>query len=207
MSRTIPDDELLAACATGDEQALGSLYERFGRLAYGVALRVLRDVGLAEDAVQEAFLTVWRQAATFDRSRGNATTWILTIVHRRAVDLVRSEAGFHSRHARLQATTGDAGMSQVDDDVALRAARMEVRAALATLPGAEREVITLAYWCGLTQSEIATALGIPIGTVKSRTFSALTRLREALGRPPESVDARLAAGVHTRWPGGVLALG
>jgi RNA polymerase sigma factor (sigma-70 family) len=83
------DPDLLAACSNGDEQALGALYDRYGKVAYGVALRVLRDSALAEDAVQDAFVSVWRQAATYDRTRGKASTWILTLVHRRAVDLVR----------------------------------------------------------------------------------------------------------------------
>ena len=187
MARSIRDDhDLLAACAEGDEQALGSLYDRFGKVAYGLALRVLRDAALAEDAVQEAFLAVWRQAASFDRSRGTASTWILTLVHRRAVDLVRSQARFNALPDQLEAMGPPAVVAEsADDDVALREARGEVRAALATLSRAEREVLGLAYWGGLTQSEIATALGIPSGTVKSRTFSALARLREALSQVPE----------------------
>jgi RNA polymerase sigma factor (sigma-70 family) len=180
------DDDLLAACAEGDEQALGSLYDRFGKVAYGLALRVLRDAALAEDAVQEAFLAVWRQAARFDRSRGTAATWILTIVHRRAVDLVRSQASFNAAPDQLEVMGTPAVVAEsAADDVALREARGEVQAALATLSRAEREVLGLAYWCGLTQSQIATALGIPSGTVKSRTFSALARLRETLGQAPE----------------------
>jgi RNA polymerase sigma-70 factor (ECF subfamily) len=184
MTRSICDDEdLLAACAEGDEQALGSLYDRFGKIAYGLALRVLRDADLAEDAVQEAFLAVWRQAARFDPSRGSASSWILTFVHRRAVDLVRSEVRFKAPRERLEALMPDAVVDEsFDDDVVLREAREEVRAALATLSKAEREVLGLAYWHGLTQSEIATALAIPHGTVKSRTFSALAHLRESLSQ-------------------------
>ncbi len=187
MASSIPDDDdLLVACAEGDEQALGSLYDRFGQVAYGLALRVLRDAALAEDAVQEAFLQVWRQAARFDRSRGTASTWILTIVHRRAVDLVRSQAGFNALPDQLE-TMGDHAFvaESAADDVVLGEAQGEIRAALATLSRAEREVLGLAYWWGFTQSQIATALGIPTGTVKSRTFNALVRLREALGQVPE----------------------
>jgi RNA polymerase sigma-70 factor, ECF subfamily len=179
------DDELLAACADGDEQALGSFYDRFGTVAYGLALRVVRDAALAEDAVQETFLTVWRQAATFDRSRGTASTWILTLVHRRAVDLVRNQARFNALPDQLEMKGRQAVVAEsADDDVALRGARREVQRALATLAKAEREVLDLAYWGGLTQSEIATSLDIPPGTVKSRTFSALARLREALSHVP-----------------------
>jgi RNA polymerase sigma factor (sigma-70 family) len=187
MAPSIPDDgDLLAACAEGDEQALGSLYDRFGTVAYRLALRIVRDAALAEDAVQEAFLAVWRQAAGFDRSRGSASTWILTLVHRRAVDLVRRQARFNALPDQLEVIAPQAVVSEsAAGDVELREARHEVQAALATLSKAEREVLDLAYWGGLTQSEIATALGIPSGTVKSRTFSALRRLREALSHRPE----------------------
>jgi RNA polymerase sigma-70 factor, ECF subfamily len=180
MARSIPDDaDLLTACAEGDEQALGSLYDRFGGVAYRLALRVVRDASLAEDVVQEAFLTAWRQADTFDRSRGKVSTWILTLVHRRAVDLVRRQARFNALPDQLEVMAPPA--ESTEDDVALREARREAQAALSTLSRAEREVLELAYWGGLTQSEIAAALGIPSGTVKSRTFTALARLREALG--------------------------
>ena len=187
MARSIrDDDDLLVACAEGDEQALGSLYDRFGKVAYGLALRVLRDAALAEDAVQEAFLAVWRDAARFDCARGKASTWILTIVHRRAVDIVRSQASFNALSDQVESAGPPAVVTgSADDDVALREARGELQAALATLSRAEREVLGLAYWCGLTQSEIATMLRTPSGTVKSRTFSALARLREVLSQVPE----------------------
>lgn len=179
------DEDLLLACAEGDEQALSSLYDRFGRIAYGLALRVVRDAALAEDAVQEAFLTVWRQARRYDRSRGRAAAWILMLVHRRAVDIVRSEARSQGPSDRLEALAAQmADAASANDDIVLQGARPELKAALATLSKVEREVLGLAYWCGLTQSEIATVLEIPHGTVKSRTFSALARLREALSAAP-----------------------
>jgi RNA polymerase sigma-70 factor (ECF subfamily) len=219
MTRSIrDDDDLIAACAEGDEQALGALYDRFGKLAYGLALRVLRDAALAEDAVQEAFLAVWRQAAGFDRSRGTASTWILTLVHRRAVDLVRRQARVNALPDRLDEMPPPAVMAEsVDDDVELRETRSEVKAALATLSKADREVLGLTYWCGLTQPEVAIALGIPCGTVKSRTFNALVRLREALGRPPEPSivpqgrsgrrSSRSKKAREPRWSAGARHLG
>ena len=180
------DHDLIAACAEGDEQALGSLYDRFGKVAYRLALRVVRDAALAEDVVQEAFLLVWRQAASFDPSRGKASTWIFTFVHRRAVDVVRRQARFNALPEQLEVMAPQSVVAEsVDDDVELREARRDVRAALATLSEVEREVLELAYWGGLTQSEIATKLGIPTGTVKSRTFNALSHLREALSQEPE----------------------
>jgi RNA polymerase sigma-70 factor (ECF subfamily) len=145
-------------------------------------LRVVRDAALAEDVMQEAFLTVWRQADRFDRSLGTASTWILTLVHRRAVHRVRRQARFNALPDRLDLMAPRAVDAEgIDDDVALREARRKVQAALSTLSRGEREALELAYWGGLTQSEIAAALGIPPGTVKSRTFTALARLREALG--------------------------
>jgi RNA polymerase sigma-70 factor, ECF subfamily len=187
MARSIRDDhDLLTACAEGDEEALGSLYDRFGTVAYRLALRVVRDAALAEDVVQEAFLTVWRQAASFDPSRGRASTWILVLVHRRAVDFVRNQARFNALPDQLEGAAPLAVFTEsADDDVELRETRRDVQAALATLSRAEREVLDLAYWGGLTPSEIATRLDIPPGTVKSRTFSALARLREALRHGPE----------------------
>lgn len=183
---TRDDPDLLAACSNGDEQALGSLYDRYGRRAYGVAVRILRDSALAEDAVQDAFLTVWRQAATYDRARGKVSTWILTLVHRRAVDLVRRQNRFNALPVELAAAEPLAPVEGgADEGVELQAARSEVQAALRTLSSAEREVLDLAYWGGLTQSEIATALGIPSGTVKSRTFNALAKLRDALHQTTE----------------------
>ena len=136
--------------------------------------------------MQEAFLAVWRQAASFDPSRGKASTWIFTLVHRRAVDVVRRQSRFNALPDQLEAMAPQTVVAEsVDDDVELREARRNVRAALATLSKAEREVLELAYWGGLTQSEIATKLGIPTGTVKSRTFHALAHLREALSQGPE----------------------
>jgi RNA polymerase sigma factor (sigma-70 family) len=174
---TREDADLLAACSNGDEQALGALYDRYGKLAYGVALRVLDDSALAEDAVQDAFVTVWRQAATYDPARGKASTWILMLVHRRAVDLVRRQHRFHARGVKLEAAAPQTPVENVDEGVVRRS---EVQAALRTLSSAERQALGLAYWAGLRQSEIATALGIPSGTVNSRIFNAMAKLREAL---------------------------
>jgi RNA polymerase sigma-70 factor, ECF subfamily len=153
-------------------------------LAYGVALRVLRDSALAEDAVQDAFLTVWRRAASYDPARGEAAAWIVMLVHRRAVDIVRRQQRFNSLPVELEAAGRPPLSEGVDEQVALRSV---VHAALRSLSGAEREVIELAYWCGLTQSQIAAALGIPLGTVKSRTVNALAKLRDALGETTESL--------------------
>jgi RNA polymerase sigma factor (sigma-70 family) len=171
------DEEVLEAIAAGDEQALGALYDRFGRAAYGVALRVLRDQALAEDAVQEAFLTVWRSADGYRRERAKPSTWILTLVHRRAVDLVRRE---ERRRGEPLGDPPEAATGEVSEEAELRDRRAAVQAALQQLPNDQREALELAYYGGLTQSDLAERLGVPLGTIKSRMFAGLTRLRDLL---------------------------
>jgi len=169
------DEELLDAIAAGEDDALGALYDRFGRVAYGVALRVLRDRALAEDAVQEAFLAVWRSAQSYRRERAKPATWILTLVHRRAVDLVRRED--RGRSAPLE-QAWEPETSSVPEEADLRDRRSSVQAALRQLPADQQQALELAYYGGYTQSELAERLDIPLGTIKSRMFAGLTRLRE-----------------------------
>jgi RNA polymerase sigma-70 factor (ECF subfamily) len=174
----LSDEALIALVARRDEAALAALYDRFGRLAYGLALRVLRDRSLAEDAVQEAFMSVWRTADRFVAGRAKASSWILTFVHRRAVDLVRRE------ERRRTEPLDDAPEVDVapgtDEEAWLRLQRERVQSALRKLPDQQREALELAYFGGFTQSELAERLGQPIGTIKSRMFSGLARLREIL---------------------------
>jgi RNA polymerase sigma-70 factor (ECF subfamily) len=165
----------LEAIASGDHDALGALYDRFGRVAYGLAFRVLRDQALAEDAVQEAFLTVWRSAEAYRRERAKAATWVLTLVHRRAVDLVRRE---DRRRGDPLEEAPEADGPTVDEEADLRDRRTAVQAALAQLPPDQRQALELAYYGGYTQSELAERLGVPLGTIKSRMFAGLARLRE-----------------------------
>jgi RNA polymerase sigma-70 factor (ECF subfamily) len=169
------DEELMEAIGAGDEAALGALYDRFGRVAYGVALRILRDRSLAEDAVQEAFLAIWRSADSYRRERATPSTWLLTLVHRRAVDLVRRE---DRRRADPLEESPEAVADDVPEAAAVRADRIAVQAALRSLPADQRQALELAYYGGYTQSELAERLGVPLGTVKSRMFAGLNRLRE-----------------------------
>jgi RNA polymerase sigma-70 factor, ECF subfamily len=173
----LSDEALVALVGRGDDAALGELYDRFGRSAYGLALRIVRDEALAEDAVQESFLSVWRTAARFVPERARAATWILTLVHRRSVDLVRREE--HRRAEPLEAAPEPTGAA-TDESAWLRLEGERVRAALRQLPDQQRETIELAYFGGFTQSELADRLGQPLGTIKSRMFAGLTRLRELL---------------------------
>jgi RNA polymerase sigma factor (sigma-70 family) len=171
------DEQLIEAVARGDEQALAELYDRFGGTAYRLALRVLRDGALAEDAVQDAFLSAWRTAVSFDARRGSASTWLLTLVHRRAVDLVRRED--RRRTEVLDDAPVPAG-DATDETAEVREERRRVQAALAQLTSDQREALELAYYGGLSQSELAERLGVPLGTVKSRMFAGLARLRDLL---------------------------
>jgi RNA polymerase sigma-70 factor (ECF subfamily) len=174
----LSDEALVALVSRGDEAALDALYTRFGRVAYGLALRIVRDADLAQDAVQEAFLAAWRTAAAFDPSRGNASSWLLTLVHRRAVDVVRRE---QRRRADPLDDAPVASGDAPDEDAWLRERRRTVQAALARLSPDQRQALELAYYGGLSQSELAERLGVPLGTVKSRMFAALARLRDLLG--------------------------
>src|SRR5436853_6255570 len=177
----LSDEAVIALLARSDEQALGELYDRFGRVAYGLAVRILRDDALAEDAVQEAFVSAWRRADTFMPERAKASTWLLTIVHRRAVDLVRREE--RRRAEPLEAAGDRQGEGPAEDLVWLRYERERVQAALRQLPDQQREALELAYYGGFTQSELAERLGQPIGTIKSRMFSGLGRVRDLLAEP------------------------
>jgi RNA polymerase sigma factor (sigma-70 family) len=176
-AREPSDEQVLEAVGRGDDDALGVLYDRFGRLAYRLAFRILRDRALAEDAVQEAFLAVWRSADAYKRERAKPSTWILTVVHRRAVDLVRRE---QIRRGEPLEVAPEPSVGPVDEDAVLRDRRAAVQAALTELPGEQRQALELAYYGGLTQSELAERLGVPLGTVKSRMFAGLGRLRELL---------------------------
>ena len=173
----LSDEALVALVARSDDAALAALYDRYGRVAYGLALRVLRDANLAQDAVQEAFLAAWRSAPSFDPRLAKPSTWLLTFVHRRAVDLVRRE---QRRRTEPMPETPEAPSEATDEVAALRERRQIVQHALRRLPHDQREALELAYYGGFTQSQLAERLGVPLGTIKSRMFGGLSRLRELL---------------------------
>lgn len=166
------DRRLLGQIAKGDLRAFDSFYSRHSATAYGLALRIVRDPRLAEDALQEAFLDIWRNAARFDACRGGAMTWLLTLVHRRAVDVVRRQ----DRHRCEQL---DAPDEEFDDPgfAAADSSPETIRALVAALPKRDRELLVWAHYEGLTQTEIADRAGIPLGTIKSRMFNAYKTLR------------------------------
>jgi RNA polymerase sigma factor (sigma-70 family) len=174
----LSDEALLSLVASSDDQALAELYDRFGRVAYGLALRVLRDEALAQDAVQEAFLAVWRSADRFLAERAKASTWILTLVHRRAVDLVRRED--RRRGEPLERAAEPVSPATTEEEATIGFERRVVQEALRQLTPEQREALELGYYGGLTQSELAERLGQPLGTIKSRMFTGLSRLRDLL---------------------------
>jgi RNA polymerase sigma-70 factor (ECF subfamily) len=171
------DEALLELISRSDETALAELYDRYSRVAYGLALRILREPALAEDAVQDGFLAVWRSAGSFVPGQAKASSWILTLIHRRAVDLVRREErrrSFPPEVAPLEASAA------TDEEAELRERRRRVQEALRQLPDEQREALELAYYGGFTQSELAERLDQPLGTIKSRMFTGLRRLRDLL---------------------------
>ena len=174
----LSDEALLSLVASSDEDALAALYDRFGRVAYGLALRILRDQALAQDAVQEAFLGVWRNADRFLAERAKASTWILTLVHRRAVDLVRREDIRRGEPLERAPEPAEPRRPRTRPRSASSAAL--VQEALSQLPPEQREALELGYYGGLTQSELAERLDQPLGTIKSRMFTGLSRLRDLL---------------------------
>jgi RNA polymerase sigma-70 factor (ECF subfamily) len=173
------DLELLGHCAQGDETSLAELHDRHASLCTQRAWEVLRNPTLAEEAVQDAFLDLWRTAAAFDPERAAVRTWLCVLVHRRAVDIARREAR-HQLAAGEDAPPLDRGSSTAEELLILQIDRRRVRAAIDRLSPVHQQAIELAYWGGLSQSEIAIECGVPVGTIKSRTFDALTRLAALL---------------------------
>lgn len=175
------DAALLGRIAAGDDLALGEFYDRFVRRVYSLARRICGAGAAAEDVCQEVFLEVWRRADRFDPARGSAPTWLLTLTHHTAVDAVRREATVR-RHTRAASDDDwELPAGPGSDHAAVGAVVAgHVRDALAELAPAQRHVLALAYYGGYTQSEVAAALGVPLGTVKSRTFTAMAILRARL---------------------------
>ena len=175
----VSDSELLHAIARGDEQSLAFLYDRYRLILFGLLMRILKSREEAEDVLQEVFLQVWRRAADFDELRGRPFTWLVTLTRSRAIDRLRSLA---ARERVAEASASDS--SEVFSDAVTDAFRSEQRGiinqALSQLPDEQKGALMLAYFEGLTQSEIAKRLGAPLGTVKTRMRAGIIKLRELL---------------------------
>jgi len=178
------DLELIRRVAAGDRGAVDDLYLRFRRPAFALARRVLADDVLAEDVLQDVFLGIWRDPSAFDGSRGSVASWLLTMVHHKAVDAVRREESHRRRTARAEddmALSAPTQTSDVEDEAWERVEAGRVRTALRSLPDPQREALTLAYYGGYTQREVAALTGTPLGTVKTRMLAGMRRLKDTLG--------------------------
>ena len=172
---------LLLQVAQGDQDAFARMYDLLSPRVFGLILRVLVDRSQSEEVLQEVFLEVWQSAARFAPNRGQGRSWILTIAHRRAVDRVRSAQASTDRDVRVGLRDLDVAHDGVAEQVELKIEGERVAAALSSLPEAQREALTLAYYGGYSQSEIAAMVGAPLGTVKTRMRDVLSRLRAEMG--------------------------
>ena len=183
MTAVATDEELVGRLAAGaDAAALSELYDRYQAAMYGLAMRITNDAALAQDAVQEAFVGVWRNAARYSEGRASVRTWMMSIAHHRAIDIVRRRRPT-SPLPEIEEANEALTVPDVWREVARAADAREVRAALDTLPAPQRQAIELAYFSGLTQTEIAERESVPLGTVKSRVRLGLGALRRVLEEP------------------------
>jgi RNA polymerase sigma-70 factor, ECF subfamily len=170
---------LIGLVARGDEAAFDSFYEQIGSSVFGIVRRVIRDPAQSEEVTQDVLLEIWRNASKFDTERGTATAWVMTLAHRRAVDRVRSVQKESERERRT--ATADIPYDEVAEAVELNLDRERVRRCLGSLTELQRESVTLAYYGGYTYGQVASLLGVPTGTIKTRMRDALIRLRDCLG--------------------------
>jgi len=180
------DVELLHAIAARDDEALASLYDRYRLILFGLLLRILNSREEAEDVLQEVFLQIWRRAKDFDEGRGQAFTWMITLARSRAIDRLRVLAARHRLAASASHETEE--VSDAAADAVGSEQREIVAGALAQIPDEQRRTLMLAYFEGLTQSEIAARLDAPLGTVKTRMRSGMIRLRELLADKVQSFN-------------------
>ena len=181
------DAELIGRAADGDARALEILYDRYSRVVFSFALRIVGDRQVAEEVLQEVFFRAWQQGAAYRAAKGTFVTWLLSITHNMAIDEVRRrrrrplKADSEEPETILAAVADTSAGSDVEDEVWLGSLRETIAAAMDQLPPAQREPIELAYFRGLTQSEIAETLGEPLGTIKTRMRLGMQKLRDALG--------------------------
>jgi RNA polymerase sigma-70 factor (ECF subfamily) len=180
----LADADLIGRAADGDARALEVLYDRYARVVYSFALRIVGDQQIAEELLQEVFFRAWQQGGSFRASRGSFITWLLSITHNMAIDEVRKRRRRPQKSENDDPETALAGVpdsgQDVEEEVWLGTLRETIAAAMDTLPPAQREAIELAYFRGLTQREIAERLGEPLGTIKTRMRLGMQKLRDQL---------------------------
>ena len=176
----LTDEILLQLLRLGNESALSALYDRYGKMAYSLAYRILGDVHAAEDAVQEAYINIWRRAGSFSANRGTARTWIMAVVHHRSIDIGRRRRGLTPRELPLEIAQLPEDPHDTWAEVSNTLDRELLIGCLERIPKTQREVIQLAYFEGYTQREIAELKGIPLGTVKGRVRIGMAKLRSLL---------------------------
>ncbi|MBV8082604.1 MAG: sigma-70 family RNA polymerase sigma factor [Candidatus Eremiobacteraeota bacterium] len=179
----VTDEQLMAALALSDLHALDALYDRYAKPAFALAYRIVGDRGGAEDVVQDAFLSAWRQAKSYRRERGSPRTWLMSIVHHRSIDRLRANASSGGTLSLDELPDGPAEAPGVWQQVWAGLRGDAVRRALEQLPPEQKKSIELAYFSGYTQSEIAGLMGVPLGTVKGRMRMGLQKLRAWLEAP------------------------
>lgn len=184
--RADADARLLERIVARDSDALGDLYDRYGRIVFGVLYRMLADPQAAEEVTQDAFHAVWRQGATYRRERGAVRTWLLAIARNAAIDWRRTKGKRLEREVIIDEAFALEGAERVDDRVIADLAAERVRLAVATLPADQRDALTLSFWGGYSQSEIAARIGAPLGTVKGRFRLGMAKLRERLAEGNDS---------------------
>ena len=174
-------NDLLGQVAEGNQAAFGQLYDQCANRVLGLVRRLLKDSAQSEEVTQEIFLEVWQNAKRYDPAKGSATTWILTMSHRRAVDRIRSSQSTRDRDTRIGFRDMETEYDSVSESVEIRVEHERVGQALLRLTELQRQAVTLAYYGGYSHSEVAEMLKVPIGTVKTRLRDGMIRLRDELG--------------------------
>lgn len=173
--------ELLARVGRGDREAFSALYDEMAPRVLGLVTRLLRDPAQSEEVTQEIFLEIWQTSSRFDPNKGGASTWILTMTHRRAVDRVRASQASRDRDVKVGIRDLDADYDHVAESVEVRIEHERVEKAMARLTDMQRQAITLSYYGGYSNSEVAEILSVPIGTIKTRIRDGMIRLRDEMG--------------------------
>jgi RNA polymerase sigma-70 factor, ECF subfamily len=177
----LADEDLIALVGEGDAPAFAVLYDRHARAAYSLAYRMMGEEQAAEDLVQDALLKVWRGAGSYRTERASVRTWVLSIVHNRGIDQLRSLASRRRTQDKVEASAPASEPSEAFAEAWRNARREQVREALSTLPSEQLKILELAYYSGYTHAEIAGVLGLPLGTVKGRMRLGLKKMKEYFG--------------------------